>query len=163
MDGRKIIGFILIGFGSFFFILGILIGGGFLTVSGIMNSSIKEQQKELEVFKEHAVETTGIVLDAGDGGTRIGYYDATEPIWYEAKFDAYYSKYDEHSEITVYYDEQNPEKCMVPELTIGVLDMLVNIFRIIGGIILGIFVLLGLLMVIVGFVLKKKPTRSYDL
>ena len=51
---------------------------------------------------------------------------------------------------------------MIPEFTEVSYGFLRNIFTLVGGIVGGVFIVIGLLILIAGIVIKKKTTPTYE-
>ena len=163
-NSKKAVGFLLIAFGSLFLVLGLLLGGIFMAVGGMMGSEIEQERNAFSSFRENALETTGKVtdVDSDEGYTTFGYYAATGESFYEVTYDGYFSDYKRGTTVTVYYDKDDPGQCMIPDFTEDSYGFLQKIFTMIGGIVGGVFAVIGLVMLIVGIVIKKKATPSYE-
>lgn len=163
-NSKKAISFFMIAFGSFFLMLGLLLGGVFLAVGGVMSSKVEQEMDEFSSFQENALETTGEVIDADSdaGYTVFEYYAEIDDSWYEVTYDVYFSDYKRGTIVTVYYDKNDPGSCMIPEFTEVSYGFLRNIFTLVGGIVGGVFIVIGLLILIAGIVIKKKTTPTYE-
>ena len=73
MNGKKVGGIALTVFGGIFLFMGLLFGVIFGIVGGAMGGAADDVNAEFEEFAEYAVETTGVVVDAGDGATTVEY------------------------------------------------------------------------------------------
>ena len=136
-----------IGFvGIIFVIIGLTIGGCFIIVSAIMGKITGDFEKELEEFRPYANTTSGYVEYSYDGHTLITYYD-NEGNGYNKRYNS--SSTDlEGTTVTVYYDKDDPASCMVPEVESGVLQLLGNIFLIVGIVLIVIFCGIGISVMI---------------
>lgn len=161
---KRTAGILLIVLGSFFLMLGLLVGGMFLAVGGVIDSKMEQQMNEFSSFREDALTTTGEVTDADSdaGNTTFGYYAETDGSWYEVTYEGYSSNFTEGTAVTVYYDKNDPGVCMIPEFVEGSYGLLKKIFTLVGGIVGGIFVVIGLPMLIGGIVVKKKAASTYE-
>lgn len=149
------IGIVLIVFGIVAILIGGLIGAVFLAVSGFSDKSIAKKEKEYESIKREYVETKGFVSEVYDGETVVLFED-DNGYEYELELSMSSSSYSEGTLVTVYYDEDNPEDAIAPDMEKGILTALSNIFKIVGYVIIGIASVPGLIFIIVGAVLHKK-------
>lgn len=163
-NSKKAVGFLLIAFGSFFLMVGLLVGGIFLAVGSALSSEIEQEMNEFSSFQESALETTGEVIEADSDAscTTFEYYAESDGSMYEVTYDGYFSDYTRGTTVTVYYDKNDPSLCMIPDFTKASYEFLKNIFMLIGGIVGGVFVVIGLPMLIGGIVIKKKATPTYE-
>lgn len=162
MAGKKIGGIVMTMLGGIFLFIALIFILVFSLVGGAMGDARDQVGEEFEEFSDHAVKTYGEVVKNRNGKTTIEYYSETDESYYQVTFSLSNSAYRSGDSIEVYYDEDDPGTCMVPELyesTYGILD---NVFSGIGaglGISFGVFAL-GLL--IGGIILLKKSKPSYE-
>ena len=158
---KKIIGIVLIIFGSFFFFTGLMFAVVFLGVGNIMEKNVTETNSNLDEFKKNgAVECVGVVIDQDDNygqtdGTCVQYYVESEDCYYYVSLNVESSEYGIGKEITVYYDPENPDDCMVPDLVTATYGIIDNVFSGIGGILGTVFIVIGLTFFVIGIVLRK--------
>ena len=160
MNGKKVGGIALTVFGGIFLFMGLLFGVIFGIVGGAMGGAADDVNAEFEEFAEYAVETTGVVVDAGDGATTVEY--EADGDYYQVDYTISTSEFGQGDYISVYYDPDNPYSCMVPELESGAIEMMGGIF---SGVGIGVgifFVILGLAFMIPGIILIKKSKTTYD-
>lgn len=156
---KKGVGIGLSIFGGIFLSIGILVGVVFIIIGSVMNKSVDKYNTELKSFKRDAVEVKGKVTEGGDGYTTVRYEDE-DGYEYEVSYSMSSSELLPGKKVTVYYDEDDPEICMIPDVEAGVSEMLGKIFGIIGGIIAGIFGGIGLVMLIIGIVTAKSGKKA---
>lgn len=140
--------------GSFFLILGLIIGGCFVIVSAIMGKITRDFEKRLEEFRPYAETASGYVEQSYDGYTLITYQDK-EGNEYNKSYNSSSTEL-EGTTVTVYYDKDAPATCMVPEVEAGVLQLLGNIFLIIGIVLIVIFCGIGIGIILGGNAAAKK-------
>ncbi len=159
-NGKKIGGIILSVLGGIFLFLALIFGIVFLIVGGAMGNAKDEAKEELEAFVEHAIKTDGEIIDTDGSTTTIEYYSEKDDSYYQATFSVSNSSFREGDSVVVYYDENDPDSCMAPDLVEGTYEKLSDIFSGIGaglGVFLGI---IGLGFLIGGIVLIKKAKPS---
>ena len=160
MNGKKVGGIVLAVFGGLFLFLGLLFGVIFGIVGGAMGGAADDVNAEFEEFSEYAVETTGVVVDAGDGATTIEY--EADGDYYQVDYTISTSEFGQGDYISVYYDPDNPYSCMVPELESGAMEMMGGIFSGVGIGVGVIFIIVGLAFMIPGIIMLKKSKATYD-
>lgn len=153
-------------FGIVIIVLGILFAIIFCgVVGGIMKKKASDIRIELSQFQEQgALQCKGTVLQSSESKqgvtqTKIGYYIEMDGSYYETSYAVSNSRFEEGSEVLVYYNPDKPEECMVPDLFTETYEFISRIFILVGAIIGGVFVVIGNVMLIVGSVLKKKKNR----
>lgn len=142
--------------------MAILFGGIFGLVGHAMKNEGNAVNAEWEEFKEDACVTIGEIVESGDGTTVVEYYVEDEDEYYTVTYNMSSSSYSEGTPVDVYYDEDYPDECMVPEIQEGTFGLMNNIF---SGLGLGLgifFAIFGLPFVIGGIVLIKKAKATYD-
>lgn len=161
-NGKRVGGILMIVFGSLFLFMGILFG----SIFGLAGYAIKNESdmvdKDFEELKEDAMTTTGVVVETDDGLTIIEYYAQEDDTYYETSCNVRSSSYEVGSEVTVYYDADEPQDAMVPELYEETYGLLNTIFSGFGFAFVGFFVILGLPLLIGGIVLMKKAKVPHD-
>ena len=155
MNLKKVISVFLIIFGAFMLFMGILFGVIFGVTGGAMGKAGEQSAEEWEAFKDDAVATTGEIISTGNG-TTIKYYAEEADAYYEATLSVTTSQYPVGKEVTVYYNEDNPADCMVPEImesTYGIMNTVFSGMGLVMGILFGG---IGLVILVVGIILGKK-------
>lgn len=157
MNAKKIINIIMIVFGIIMLFMGLLFGGIFGVTGGLMGGAGDKNNEEWEAFQDDAIETEGEIIDV-DNGTVIEYYCEEDDRYYKVTLSVTSSLYPVGKQVSVYYNEDNPRECMVPEIMDSTYGILSTTFSGIG-IVLGIlFGGIGLVLLIAGIIMGKKNT-----
>ena len=136
-------------------------GGIFAAVGTGLKENVKSIQADVDEFKLNAIETEGLITEAYDGNTVVS-YETEDGSEYECSFNMYSSNMREGTRLTVYYQEDNPSNCAVPELSIGIYTLLSKIFQWVGIGIGAFFGVFGLIFVVAGIVVRKKNQPTYE-
>lgn len=155
MNIKKIISVFMIVFGIMMIFMAILFSCIFGFTGGAIGQAGDKSAEEWEAFKEDAIATTGEIIST-DNGTTIKYYAEEEDNYYKATLNVTTSEYPVGREVTVYYNEDNPRDCMVPEITESTYGMMNTVFSGVGILMGVLFGGMGLMILIVGIVLGKK-------
>ncbi|MBE5883966.1 MAG: hypothetical protein E7291_06075 [Lachnospiraceae bacterium] len=159
---KRIAGGIMIFIGVILLFMAIIFSVVFGFVGNTMEAMQSSTNEEWEEFAEYAVETIGEIVDVDDS-TTVAYFVESENAYYETTLSVSNSAFNEGDLVAVYYDEDSPRDCMVPEIYSSTYGTLNTVFSGVGigvGIVMAVF---GLPILIVGIVLirKKKPAPTY--
>lgn len=149
---KKVLGIILTVVGGLSILFALVFGIVFGGVSTVMNES--SNMNDGFVQDSTTVSCNGEVVYADDGETHVQYEVSGEI--YVAEFNIYSSNYTVGTAVTVYYNENKPEECSVPEITEDVFGMIGGMFAGFGIGFAILFGVVGIILLIVGILLLKK-------
>ena len=161
MVGRRIGGCFLIGLGILAIVIGFLIGGwqlfGVLFMSSSMyKKAVYDPDTLRSIGMMEGIDASVIEADPENKITIVGYYDE-EGNWYEKEWSVYNSRYEVGTEVTVYYMEQVPGSCLVPELMVLEENYILKFMFIVGCLEASVCILIGTAVIVGGCLLMRKP------
>lgn len=156
---RKGIGAAGILFGTIFLLVGLSIGLVFGIIGGVFVSKAKENEESVEYFIKHGEKTKGIVTEA-DNGTTVEYEDDYGET-YLRHYSVTSSEFYEGQKMVVYYDEDNPQFSIVPNIDVDFNTMFGSIFLFVGIGVGVVFGGIGIVAIIITIVALKK-TKGMD-
>lgn len=152
---KKVFGIILTIVGCLLILAALFFGVVFGGVGAVMNESANMDDESTQ--NPTTVSCTGEVVYADDGETTVQY--EVDGVIYEGVFNLYSSDYPAGTAVTVYYNENKPEECSVPEIHEAVFGTIGGIFTGFGigfAIVLGV---IGIVDLIVGIILIKSYSK----
>ncbi len=147
-------------------VFALFLSGIFGIVGVVMKRLVTSTERELAEFqKQGAKETNGVVLGTihlsdDDEATRIKYYVSEEDTWYECQYPLVSSDYLEGTEIVIYYNPEDPTDIRFPDLYISTYNLYTLVASWIAGILGGIFSFGGIVIIIIGVVLRKTANKQ---
>ena len=156
---KKVIGIILIILGGIFTLFAIgfgLLFGGIGTVFNVAGTNVDDDFMQESTTKS----CSGEVIDVEDSSTTVAY--EVDGEFYTVEINMKTSTYSVGTDVTVYYNENNPEECCVPELTEATLGIIGGVFSAFGIGFAIIFGVIGIACLIVGIILIKKSNPVKD-